>query len=374
MTQTNDTLPKLEDYNDTMEELRFSPEAKERMAKWLVEASLEAQASPAPVIKVADRRKRRLPYAAAVAALALALGLGGVAYATGGFMNVPQFVSHLFGGDSAKVEIVDSVGHPVGVAQSVNGVTVSADAVIGDKNNIAVVFSISKDDGTPFEFETLEDGLIPLGFSDDLTISLPIFSGYGATGSSYFYDEDPSDNAIQLVETRTYESNGESEISLVGRMLTANFSDLTYYGDDGSVAVVAPGDWKLSFPLNYEDTTRTLEVGQTFEVNGAPATIDQLSISPIALHVTYTVDQTAEWTSTESGKLSDHDSKLMDSLLGIEVSVTMNDGTTLKMGQPTGGRIGEGDTATCETGVIWDRILDLDEVESITIGGTTIEL
>ena len=373
MTQTNDTLPKMENYNDTMEGLRFSSEAKERMSKRLAEAALEAQASPAPVIKVADRRKR-LPYAAAIATMALALGLGGIAYAAGGFVNVPQFVSHLFGGDSAKVEIVDSVGHPVGVAQSVNGVTVSADAVIGDKNNIAVVFSISKDDGTPFEFETLEDGLIPLGFSDDLNISLPLFSSYGATGSSYFYDEDPTDNAIQLVETRTYESDGESEISLVGRMLTANFSDLTYYGDDGSVAVVAPGDWKLSFPLNYEDTTRELETGQAFEVNGMPATIDQLSISPIALHVTYTVDQKAEWTSTESGKLSDHDSKLMDSLLGIEVSVTMNDGTTLKMGQPTGGRVGEGDVAVCETGVIWDRILDLDEVESITIGGTTIEL
>lgn len=373
MTQTNDTLPKLENYNDTMEGLRFSSEAKERMSKRLAEAALEAQASPAPVIKVADRRKR-LPYAAAIATMALALGLGGIAYAAGGFMNVPQFVSHLFGGDSAKVEIVDSVGRPVGVSQSVNGVTVSADAVIGDKNNIAVVFSISKDDGTPFEFETLEDGLIPLGFSDDLNISLPIFSGYGATGSSYFYDEDPTDNAIQLVETRTYESDGESEISLVGRMLTANFSDLTYYGDDGSATVIAPGDWRLSFPLNYEDTTRALETGQAFEVNGMPATIDQLSISPIALHVTYTVDQKAEWTSTESGKLSDHDSKLMDSLLGIEVSVTMSDGTTLEMGQSTGGRIGEGDKAACETGVIWDRILDLDEVESITIGGTTIEL
>lgn len=374
MTQTNDTLPKLEDYNDTMKDLRFSSEDKERMAKRLAEAALEAQASPAPVIKVADRRKRRLPYAAAVAAMALALGLGGIAYAAGGFMNVPQFVSHLFGGESAEVEIVDSIGRPIGIAQSVNGVTVSADAIIGDKNNVSVVFSVSKDDGTPFEFETLEDGLIPMGFSDDLAVSLPIFSGYGATGSSYFYDADPTDNAIQLVETRTFESDGESDLSLVGRTLTANFSDLTYYEADGSGTVIAPGSWKLSFPLNYEDTTRALEAGQAFEVNGMPATIDQLSISPIALHVTYTVDQKAEWTSTESGKLSDHDSELMDSLLGIEVSVLMRDGTTLEMTRSTGGRIGEGDVASCETGVIWDRILDLDEVESITIGGTTIEL
>ena len=228
--------------------------------------------------------------------------------------------------------------------------------------------------GLTFEFETLEDGLIPMSFSSDLHVSLPIFSSYGATGSSYFYDADPTDNAIQLVETRTYESDGESEISLVGRMLTANFSDLTYYEADGSSTVVAPGSWKLSFPLNYEDTTRALAAGQTIEVNGMPATIEQLSISPIALHVTYVVDRKVAWTSTESGRLSDHDSKLMDSLLGIEVSVTMKDGTTLEMTHSIGGSIGDGDVAVCETGVFWNRILDLDKVASITVGGAIIEL
>ena len=373
MTHANDTTPNLKEYTDTMNDLQFSSEVKERMAKRLAEAVLEAQEQPALIVAAASRRKRHLPLAAAVAALALALGLGGVAYAAGGLMNVPQFVNHLFGTDDAKVEIVESIGRPLGVAQSSGGVTVSADAIIGDKTNVAVIFSISKDDGTPFEFETLENGLIPMAFSEDFEVSLPLFGGYGATGSSYFYDEDPSDNAIQLVETRSYESDGDSDISLIGRMLTAHFSDLTYYGESENV-VVAPGNWKLSFPLNYEDTSRALEAGQNFEVNGMPATIDQLSISPIALHMSYTVDQSVGWTTRESGKLSDEDSTLMDSLLGIEASVTMKDGTTFDVANSGGGRIGEGNVASCETSIFWDRIIDLDEVESITICGTTIEL
>ena len=374
MTHANETAPNMKEYTDTMSNLQFSPEAKDRMAKRLAEAALKAQEQPAPVVTLTSRRKRRLPIAAAVAALALAMGIGGVAYAAGGLVNVPQFVQHLFGADNAKVEIVESIGRPVGIAQTVNGVTVSADAIIGDKTNVAVIFSISKDDGTPFEFDTLDDGLIPMGFSDDFDVSLPLFGGYGATGSSYFYDEDPSDNAIQLVETRSYESDGDSDLSLIGRMLTVHFSDLTYYGETEST-VVAPGSWTLSFPLNYEDTSRSLETGQGFEVNGMPATIDQLDISPIALHMSYTVDQSVEWTTQESGRLSEEDSKLMDSLLGVEVSVTMKDGTTHDVMNSGGGRIGnEGDAASCETSIFWDRVLDLDEVASVTIGGTTIAL
>lgn len=375
-TKTNELMPGMDNYRTEIGELRFSDEAKSRMAARLADAAGAKRPATAGAV---PPRRRRLPLAAAVAALALALGLGGIAYAAGGFMNVPLFVSHLFGGESAKVEIVDKIGRPIGVSQSMNGVTISADAVIGDKYNVAVIFSVSKDDGTPFEgVEASDNGLFPLSFSEHLDVDFPLLTritqGMSATGSSYFYDADPTDNAIQLVETRTYESDNNSEISLVGRMLTANFSDLTYFGADGSSTVIAPGSWKLSFPLNYEDTTETLEAGQTIEVNGISATIKQLSISPIALHMTYVVDQKVSWTSEESGRLSDHDSKLMDSLLGIEVSVSMSDGTTLEMTHSVGGSITEGDGAVCETGIFWDRILDLDEVTSITVGGTTIEL
>ena len=365
-------MPGREAYVSALDDLRFSDDSKDRMVANLVASADGEQSKMADPIPT--RRKGNLPLAAVMAAVALTVALSGVAFATGAFVSVQLFVSHLFGTE-AKVEIVDKIGRPVGVAQSVGGVTVSADAVIGDESNVAVVFSIAKDDGTRFEgIEALEDGILPLGFSDDFRVSLPIFGGYAATGSAYFYDADPNDNAIQLVETRSYQSDDGSNISLVGRMLTVNLADLTYYGEGGTT-VIAPGTWSLSFPLNYEDTTRTLEAGQVTEVNGVPTTIDRLSISPIALHVAYTVDQKVEWTSGESGQLSEHDSKVSDSLLGIEASVTMDDGTTLDVPIGSGGGITpDGDVTRCETSIFFDRILDLDEVASITVGGTTIEL
>lgn len=389
-TRTNESMPRMDDYRTSIDELRFSDEAKARMAACLADAATKEQ--PMSTITIHAPRRKRLPLASAVAAIAFVLGMGGIAYATGSLMSVERFVSHLFGGGEAQVEIVEKIGHPVGVAQSSNGVTVSADAIIGDKNSVAVVFSIAKDDGTPFEgIEASDNGLLPLGFSEDLDVDFPLITkvtqGMGATGSSYFYDADTADNAIQLVETRTYDDLGDN--SLVGRTMTARFEDLKLFGD-GEPAVIAAGSWKLSFPLNYEDASIDLPTGQAFELAAfheddaagtkdelAPiqATVDELSISPIALHLRYTADQKVEWTSGTSGRQSEHDSKLSDALLGVRVAVKLSDGTVVEVESYGGGAISaDGDVAHCETSIFFNQVLDPNEVASITIGGTTIDL
>ncbi len=373
-------LQGMDEYRTSIDELHFSDEAKARMAARLAEAANKEQPMSTSRITRTSRHKR-LPLAAVAAGIALALSLGGIAYATGSLVSVERFVSHLFGTEEPKVEVVDKVGRPVGVAQSVGGVTISADAIIGDKTNLAVIFSISKDDGSAFEgIEADDNGLLALGFSEDLDVDFPpisqIMQGYGATGSSYFFDADPADNAIQLVETRSYESDGSGNISLIGRTMTAHFADLKNYANSYEDApVIAPGSWTLSFPLDYEDASRDLPLGQHFEVNGIDATIDELTISPIALHLAYAADQKVMGTSGESGRQSEHDSKLSDTLLGVQVTLTMTDGSTIAVESHGGGRISEaGEVAECETSIFFDRILDLDEVASVTIGGTTIDL
>ena len=374
-TRDTHSMSSMDIYRTSMDELHFSDDAKARIATRLTDAATKKQPVNTSII---PSRRKQLPFAAAVATIALALGLGGVAYATGSLVSVERFVSHLFDAEEAKVEVVDKIGRPVGVSQSVGGVTVSADAIIGDKTNVAIIFSIAKDDGTAFEdIETTDDGLLPLAFSDDLELDLPLLTkitqGLSATGNSYFYDADPNDNAIQLVETRSYESDGPG-LSLVGRTITAHFADLKSFATD-KPTVIAPGSWTLSFPLDYEDVSIVLPTGQSFEVSGIPATIDELTISPIALHLRYTAQQKVAWTSYESGQQSEHDSKLSDSLLGVEVTITMADGTPVAVGNSHGGRISEDREVTdCETSIFFDRILDLDQVASINIGGTTVEL
>ena len=95
----------------------------------------------------------------------------------------------------------------------------------------------------------------------------------------------------------------------------------------------------------------------------------------MALHVSYTTNQEVSWTSGESGQLSEHDSQLSDTLLTVPASLTLRDGSVIELSSNAGGSISaDAEVAHCETSIFFDRILDLDEVASVTIGGTTIAL
>ena len=59
-----------------------------------------------------------------------------------------EVFSPLFGGAPAQTEIIDKIGYPVGASDTDNGVTVTADAVMGDAYNAVIVYTISRDDGT----------------------------------------------------------------------------------------------------------------------------------------------------------------------------------------------------------------------------------
>ena len=89
---------------------------------------------------------RRRYLAAAAAVLVLAVGTAG---ATGILRSAAEVFSPLFGGAPAQTEIIDKIGYPVGASDTDNGVTVTADAVMGDAYNAAVVFTFRTDDGSP---------------------------------------------------------------------------------------------------------------------------------------------------------------------------------------------------------------------------------
>ncbi len=176
------------EYNEAMDDLRFSPAAKERMAARLAAAQEQARAArPQPDVYAARGGKRRWRFAAAAAAtLVLAVGLAGGAYASGALMGVGNVMDDLFGGPPAQTEVVGKIGRPLGASATSNGVTVTAEAIIGDRANYTIVFSVAKDDGTPFEgVEALDNGTLPLGFGEGAGVHVDGVTTGG--GSSHFY-------------------------------------------------------------------------------------------------------------------------------------------------------------------------------------------
>ena len=141
-------------------------------------------------------------------------------------MSVAAVFDGVFGGPPAKTEVADAIGRPIGAVSNSNGITITADAVIGDRNGYVLVYSVSRDNGMAFEgVEPLENGLLPIGFAKSDAAVNDELGGYDG---SYFYDADPADNALQYVEQMTVESLGGI---VAGRTARASFKDLVVYGE-----------------------------------------------------------------------------------------------------------------------------------------------
>lgn len=354
-------------YNSALDELRFSDEAKSRMIDRLMAAAEQ------PEQPVAIHRVRRFPRIAAVgvaAALVLSIGAG----ATGVFKSASDAFAGVFG-PTADTEIIDQIGRPIGASDTAGGVTVTADAILFDGYNYLISYTLEKEDGSAFDCTKNPDtGLYDLYWKrSDSTIGRGVD---GASGSSYFYDENPSDNAIQYVETMSY-----NDAVQTGGTVKITLHNLQEFSNDGTESTLVKGTWSLKFKLDAGNSAKELPAGQTIEVNGLSASVDKVVISPIGYHVVYTVDgeatfdtlydENGEEIPQESGREPASVSSTWESY-SAKLLVTKTDGTVLDFSDCGGSMDPHDGNTVCTRQGTFDTILPLDEVSSVTIGDTTI--
>lgn len=346
-------------YRDSMDRLHFTQEQKQEMVNRLMEAE--------PVSSVRrPLRFRRFAAVGAAAALALSLGVAG---ATGALDSAGDAFSSLFSG-AAKTEIIDQIGYPIGASATSNGVTITADAIMGDTYSYAIVYSIRRDDGSPLvSDETLaagveQNGLLPLRFRNYGTQVRT--SGGGSHGQSFFYDADPADNAIQFVEMMTQDQPIKPGTASV------TFQDLSVHTDNDyrTSETLAEGTWRLKFDFAFEDSSISLPAGQSFVLNGMDATLDAVTLSPLSIQVDYTVHQELAWSEDrDDGQINAHDREQSYRYFeSLPVVITYTDGTTQDLTNAGGGITpGDGETV-CQKSRIFDELRPLDEVASVTVG------
>ena len=385
------------EYKNALDELHFSEEAKNRM----VERLMERAEQPAP------HRVRRFPRVAAVgvaAALVLSIGAG----ATGILKSASEAFAGVFG-PTADTEVIDEIGRPIGASDTVNGVTVTADAILFDGYNYLISYTLEKEDGSAFDCTKNPDtGLYDLYWKrSDSTIGRGVD---GASGSSYFYDENPSDNAIQYVETMSYndavQTGGTVKITL-GDLCVLN-------SENGEPTTIAKGAWRLKFKLEAGNSAVELPAGQSIDVNGRSATVDTIVLSPIGYHVVYTVDgeatfdtlydengeeipqengrepagacsvispighhvvydENGEEIPQESGREPASVSSTWESY-SAKLLVTKTDGTVLDFSDCGGSMDPHGGKTVCTRQSTFDQILPLEDMASVTIGSLSIPI
>ena len=345
------------DYKKEMSELRFTEIQKKALA--------EAAASAA-----GGKAKRRRPvFRAALIAAAMAAVLAVGASAAGILPNPTEVFAPLFGGAVAQTEVIDKIGRPIGASDTDNGITITAEAIMGDQYNAVIVYTLTRDDGERF---------LPEGKSLDETHLM--MGGYGgaswvkggAHGGSWFVDEDPEDNQIQLVETAS------SNVAMTKGTANASFEDLQYWNAETEQAeLLYPGKWKLRFEVDYEDCSVRLGGGETFSQDGLTFTIDEVTVSPIAVRAAYTADEAVVWSDAPSGRQSEEDARQSQRYLeNVEVLLTKTDGTVLDLSNAGGSISPDYDTgiSLCAKGQVLEEIIPLAELQSISVGGVVYEI
>jgi len=376
----------MKDYRETMKDLSFTREQKEAMVDRLLAEQPQA---------VTRRPKKKL-----LAAVAALLALTITACAAGGFQALAQVVAQIIdpNSDQTQAQTIEDLFSPVGVSDTDNGVTITAEGVIGDIHSVSVLYSIRRDNGEPLippseETARVSNGDNFLCFEHNTGHQVLPFaeydslSGLSAYGNSTFLDFDVSDSTLYFLESWTY----PQAVIQPGETITAQFVNLysqemyaTLSGEwiENQIPLVQ-GTWELTFDLNYEPAAITLPTGQTFHYKEITGTITELRISPLSIHLEYdyTVDMealTAEYDpetvipqdiTKENWLQNQLQSLLYETALdSLKLNIAGDDISPLEM-------IADGDYTMDHHAIISDtfeEIHPLDTIESITIGDLTI--
>nr|WP_326166549.1 DUF4179 domain-containing protein [uncultured Oscillibacter sp.] len=348
----------LSDYKKEMNALRFTDEQKEALAKGAASAARG---------RTAKRRRPVFRAALTAAAMAAVLAVGSSA---AGILPAPADVfAPLFGGAVAQTEVIDKIGHPIGASDSDNGVTITADAIMGDEYNAVIVYTLRRDDGERFlpEGGTLEStGLMMGGFGG------ASWARGGAYGSSWFVDQDPEDDQIQMVEAVS------SDVPLTKGTAHAEFEDLRYWkAESDRDEILYPGKWRLRFEVDYEDCSVRLGGGETFSQDGITFTIDEVTVSPIAVRAAYTAGEAVVWDDAPSGQQSPEGRRQSGRFMeDVEILLTKTDGTVIDLSGSGGGITPDydADVSRCTKGRVLDEIVPLEDMAGISVGGVVYDI
>ena len=104
-------------------------------------------------------------------------------------------------------------------------------------------------------------------------------------------------------------------------------------------------------------------------------TVDSITISPVAVKVDYTVDREVQWSNAPSGREDPEDSRQMQRYFeNVEILLTKTDGTVIDMSSSGGSIKPEHGVTVCGKGEVFDEIIPLEELASISVGGIEYQI
>lgn len=277
--------------------------------------------------------------------------------------NPIDILSPIFGGSSAQTEIIGKIGVPINASDTSNGITITAEAIIGSKNSASIVYKISNADGSTITLPQGADvnSLTPTGgFGTQFNMN------YGSHGSRR--GELSQDGHYRIIETISTDVDIPN-----GARVTTTFKDLTYFNEEGYIETFVEGDWKIKYEFSYQDATENIEVNEIFTREGQEFTVKDIDISPISVNVNYEVNSVPSFFEEDFETANGYPTQArIDEtelyLNGVELIITTKDGLILDLSN-AGGKLSNNTTHTegCKS-TTFDEIISLEDIASIQVG------
>lgn len=368
------------DYRHALEHISFTDNAKQHMANSIAQSVASSDAATAQSNFNGTRRKPRIArhpvrtvarIAAVTAVLAIVIGGAGTAMATGVLPLPSDMLSDIFDGPASQTEIIDRIGRPVGASCSNNGVTVTADAIMGDKDMVTIAYTLTFDDPAALKklSEPGENGTIAGSVDGNVYVD----GEHGGQGQSWLIDKNPNDSSIQYFAQFSVESPG-----LMGRTVRTHINSLVVPRAGKELPEykkILTGPWDLKFQLNYEDTSVTIPAPKSVNFNGTKATIQEATVSCVGVSVRYNIDRSIEHDNN-SGKMSQNMEESMDAVGNIPLIVTFKDGHVEDATSHSGYFANKLNNGTTDVHKTWpfSQVCDTDKIASVQIGDTVIPM
>lgn len=368
------------DYRHALEHISFTDNAKQHMANSIAQSVASSDAATAQSNFNGTRRKPRIArhpvrtvarIAAVTAVLAIVIGGAGTAMATGVLPLPSDMLSDIFDGPASQTEIIDRIGRPVGASCSNNGVTVTADAIMGDKDMVTIAYTLTFDDPAALKklSEPGENGTIAGSVDGNVYVD----GEHGGQGQSWLIDKNPNDSSIQYFAQFSVESPG-----LMGRTVRTHINSLVVPRAGKELPEykkILTGPWDLKFQLNYEDTSVTIPAPKSVNFNGTKATIQEATVSCVGVSVRYNIDRSIEHDNN-GGKISQNMEESMDAVGNIPLIVTFKDGHVEDATSHSGYFANKLDNGTTDVHKTWpfSQVCDTDKIASVQIGDTVIPM
>lgn len=206
--------------------------------------------------------------------------------------TVTNLLAPLFG--SARTELLEEVGRPVNASVSADGYTLTAEAIIGDRHNLVISYSFTREDGNPVpehaDFEYYAGHILSLG----------------AGSCDIFKKIDPDEpNKLWIYEHYTIRGS-------IPRTVQVGAYNFVQHGTEDTL--IASGPWLLSLTLRYPDTTMELPGFSFSDAAGRVWELDTFSYSALGCFLS----GTASGTVTGGPGLNQ-----------LDASMTLKDGTII---------------------------------------------